>query len=85
MLLAVSWVLRIPQVLVFDEADKLFDMGFIEQARVSSNGILTDFFQVDQVISGCTNKAMQQVLFSATLGQVLLSIPHSCSDLTTGR
>jgi ATP-dependent RNA helicase DDX52/ROK1 len=39
--------------LIFDEADRLFDLGFVDQ--------------VDEVIAACTAKGIQRCLFSATL------------------
>lgn len=40
--------------LVVDEADKLFEMGFIEQ--------------LDTIIAACTSVSVQKALFSATIG-----------------
>eukprot|EP00658_Telonema_sp_P-2_P060153 TRINITY_DN49152_c0_g1_i1.p1 TRINITY_DN49152_c0_g1~~TRINITY_DN49152_c0_g1_i1.p1 ORF type:complete len:523 (+),score=147.19 TRINITY_DN49152_c0_g1_i1:72-1640(+) len=51
------------EVLVFDEADKLFEMGFVEQ--------------VDQVLTACTHKKIQRALFSATLGQGVENLARS--------
>ncbi|KAK3258742.1 hypothetical protein CYMTET_32223 [Cymbomonas tetramitiformis] len=41
------------QYVVMDEADKLFDMGFVSQ--------------IDTCLNACTNPALQRALFSATL------------------
>jgi len=43
------------EVLIFDEADKLFEMGFVEQ--------------IDEIVATCVHPALQKVLFSATLPQ----------------
>jgi len=51
------------EVLVFDEADKLFELGFLDQ--------------VDQVISGCSHPNIQRALFSATLGQGVENLARS--------
>lgn len=39
--------------MIFDEADKLFEMGFIEQ--------------VDDIVAACTSTALRKALFSATI------------------
>jgi ATP-dependent RNA helicase DDX52/ROK1 len=41
------------RLLVFDEADKLWEMGFLEQ--------------VDGIVSACTHPKVQRALFSATM------------------
>jgi len=43
------------ETLILDEADKLFELGFLEQ--------------VDEILAACTNKQMQRSLFSATIPQ----------------
>jgi ATP-dependent RNA helicase DDX52/ROK1 len=43
--------------LVLDEADKLLDMGFMEQ--------------VDEIIAACTNQAVQRSLWSATMSPII--------------
>lgn len=45
------------QHLVLDEADKLLDMGFMEQ--------------VDEIIAACTNQAVQRSLWSATMSPIV--------------
>jgi len=51
------------ETLIFDEADKLFEMGFVEQ--------------VDTIVAGCTNTDLQRVLFSATLPQSVEELARS--------
>ncbi len=41
--------------LVLDEADRLFDMGFLDQ--------------VDEIMAACTNPKLKKALFSATMMQ----------------
>ncbi|RHY59523.1 hypothetical protein DYB30_005717, partial [Aphanomyces astaci] len=44
------------EMICLDEADRLFDMGFVEQ--------------IDDVFAACTNPKMQRMMFSATMLQV---------------
>ncbi|RHY46451.1 hypothetical protein DYB34_000714 [Aphanomyces astaci] len=46
------------EMICLDEADRLFDMGFVEQ--------------IDDVFAACTNPKMQRMMFSATMLQVLI-------------
>lgn len=41
------------EVVTLDEADRLFDMGFVEQ--------------IDEVLAACTNPSVQRAMFSATM------------------
>ena len=51
-------------MLVMDEADKLFEEGFVEQ--------------IDTILAACTHPHLQRLLFSATLPQVCsFSLSHS--------
>ena len=49
--------------LVMDEADKLFEMGFMEQ--------------IDGVIAACSNPAVTRALFSATLPDKVEEVARS--------
>ncbi|KNB46517.1 hypothetical protein JH06_0124 [Blastocystis sp. subtype 4] len=52
------------EMLVMDEADKLFEEGFVEQ--------------IDTILAACTHPHLQRLLFSATLPQVCsFSLSHS--------
>ena len=51
------------ETLIFDEADKLFEMGFVDQ--------------VDEIVAGCTCPTLQRVLFSATLPQSVEDLARS--------
>lgn len=51
------------RMIVFDEADKLMELGFLEQ--------------VDEVLAGCTHPKLQKALFSATINSTVETLANS--------
>jgi ATP-dependent RNA helicase DDX52/ROK1 len=51
------------QTLIIDEADKLFDMGFLSQ--------------IDEIVAACTLKTLQKCLFSATIDSHVETLARS--------
>ena len=45
-----------------DEADRLFDMGFVEQ--------------IDEIFAACINDKVQRLMFSATMLQVSITTQY---------
>lgn len=63
--------LNMVQYIVFDEADRLFEMGFAEQLKVVLFSICLNFWKFKEILKRVPD-SRQTLLFSATLPKMLI-------------